>query len=68
MDFVVNRGTFPRGTMTRECSKCGDDLRDRYGKYRYCHKCHAEYMRDHRKKEKQKLSELKMLLKKELSK
>lgn len=40
------------GTKTRACSKCGGDLKDRYGKQRYCLACHAEYMRATRPKHK----------------
>ncbi len=38
------------GIITRACSKCGDDLGDRYKKQRYCKKCHAENMRETRPK------------------
>jgi hypothetical protein len=41
-----------KGTLTRECSKCGGDLGDRYGKQRYCKKCHAANMRATRPKHK----------------
>jgi len=34
-----------KGILSRACSKCGGDLADRYGKQRYCRKCHAEHMR-----------------------
>ncbi len=37
---------------TRECSKCGGDLGDRYGKQRYCKSCHAAHMRATRPKHK----------------
>jgi ribosomal protein S27AE len=33
------------GIITRSCSKCGSDLKDRHRKQKYCLKCHAEYMR-----------------------
>lgn len=33
------------GIITRECSSCGGDLGDRYGKQRYCKSCHAAHMR-----------------------
>lgn len=36
------------GIITRECSKCRGDLGHRYGKQRYCKKCHAESMRKNR--------------------
>lgn len=39
-----------KGVTTRECSKCRCDLGDRYGKQRYCKKCHAENMRNNRPK------------------
>ena len=32
----------------RSCSKCGEDLKTRYPKYRYCKKCHAEYNKNFR--------------------
>ena len=38
------------GVINRQCSKCNDDLGDRYGKQRYCKKCHAEWMRKFRPK------------------
>jgi hypothetical protein len=38
------------GIQSRACSKCGGDLGSRYGKQRYCCRCHAEYMRLHRPK------------------
>lgn len=37
------------GVLSRACSKCGDDLGDRYGVGRYCKKCHAGWMRKNRK-------------------
>lgn len=42
-----------RGIRTRECSKCGGDLGDRYLVHAYCAKCHAEYMRKNRPKHSQ---------------
>jgi len=39
-----------KGIITRECSACGGDLGDRYGKQRYCKSCHAAFMRATRPK------------------
>ena len=39
-----------KGVISRQCSKCGGDLGDRYGKQRYCKSCHAAYMRATRPK------------------
>jgi len=38
------------GVASRECSKCGGDLGERYGKQRYCKSCHALHMRNNRPK------------------
>lgn len=41
----------PKGLVKIECSKCGEMLEpDRIGKHRYCLKCHAEQMRNSRRK------------------
>lgn len=41
----------PKGQPKKTCSKCGEQLEEtRQGKYRYCRKCHAEYMRKTRPK------------------
>lgn len=45
------------GLTKYECSKCNNQLEPaRYGKYRYCRDCHAEYMRLNRKDEYKNLS------------
>jgi hypothetical protein len=41
------------GVISRACSKCGGDLKERYGKQRYCHACHAAHMRETRPKHKE---------------
>lgn len=38
------------GIISRQCSGCGGDLGDRYGKQRYCKACHAKHMRENRPK------------------
>lgn len=42
-----------KGILSRDCSKCGGDLGERYGKQRYCKACHASYMRATRPKHSQ---------------
>lgn len=40
-----------KGMIKINCSNCGEFLEpDRIGKYRYCLDCHAEYMRENRRK------------------
>lgn len=39
-----------KGIISRACSKCGDDLGDRYKSHRYCLACHAANMRMTRKR------------------
>lgn len=44
-----------------KCSKCGGEVeKSRVGKYGYCKKCHAEYMRANRKKQAEMAPEEKM--------
>ena len=39
-----------KGSRKTECSKCNEPLNKRYPKYRYCNKCHADYMKEYRTK------------------
>lgn len=39
-------GNMAKRNIKRTCSRCNGPLeKNRYGRYRYCRKCHAEYMR-----------------------
>lgn len=59
--FTWNVATKRRNRRKPFCSKCGDLLeKTRVGRYSYCKKCHAEYMRLYRPKHRDLSPEAKM--------